>query len=390
MNKLVLIFFSPLQYVHLKKDVGLFPIYFKQFYFDKVELLCFEKENAIPETFRNIEIKQITAKTFKKENTSRIIDLYSNIQKIHILLRYIKNDKNITHIMMFHAMLEHLILCKKIKKRFPSIKTYIKFDTDFDGCQQFSLSQNKIFKFIRYKTIPYVDLFTAETESSVNVLQKNPIIKNKIYYIPNGYDDELLHDIDLSKKQKQIITVGRLGTFQKNTELFLDIISKLNLKDWKIKLIGPIEPSFVPKITKFYEDYPQLRNQVTFTGNITDINEMLHIYENSSVFILTSRAEGSALVILESAINGDYILSTDVGAIRQISTDKDFCFIASHSNKNNQDEDIIKEEMIKHLQLIINGEFALDKLQQQIEYCKQNFLMSNIIQSECFTTWCSN
>ena len=390
MNKLVLIFFSPLQYVHLKKDVGLFPIYFKKYYFDQVELLCFEKENTIPENFRNIKITQITNKKFRKENSSRITDLFINIQKILIGIRYIKNNKDITHVMMFHAMIEHLILCKKLKKKFPHIKLYIKFDTDFDGCKQFSLSQNKIFKLIRYNTIPYVDLFTAETESSVNVLKKNPIIENKIYYIPNGYDDELLHKIDLSKKQKQIITVGRLGTFQKNTELFLEIISQINLKDWNIKLIGPIEPSFVPKITKFYEENPQLENKVSFTGNITDINEMLNIYINSSIFILTSRSESSALVLLESAINGNYILSTDVGAIRQISTDNDFCYIASHSKKNEQDEDIIKEEMRNQLQLIINGEISLNKLQEQIDYCKQNFLMSNIIKSECFIKWCSN
>lgn len=388
MNKLVLIFFSPLQYVHLKKDVGLFPIYFKKYYFDQVELLCFEKENTIPDTFRNIEIKQITNKTFKKENSSRIIDLFSNIQKIIIILRYIKKDKDITHVMMFHAMIEHLILCKKLKKKFPQIKSYIKFDTDFEGCKNFSNTNNKIYRFIRNNTIPFVDLFTVETESSVEILKSNSKIKDKIFYIPNGYDDELLVDIDLNKKEKQIITVGRLGTYQKNTELILKIISKLNLKDWRIKLIGPVEKTFLPKIEQFYKDNPQFIDNVSFPGNISDVTKMLDIYMKSSVFILPSRFEGSALSILESAINGDYILSTDVGAIRQISSENNFCFIASNSKTNMQNEEVIQNEFVQHLQEIIDGNYACNKLKQQIDYCKKHFLMSNIMASNCFIQWC--
>ena len=386
MKKLILIFFAPLKYVYLKKDVGLFPIYFKQQYFDKVELLCFEKDNDVPDFFRGVEIKIISKEKFSYVS-SRIKELRRNLKKNDYVIDYLNKNKDITHVMMMHATLEHLLLCKKIKKIFPSVKSYIKFDSDADSCEYFVSRRNILFSFIRNKCIDSVDLFSIESELALDILKKKKEIVDKIFYVPNGYDDELLTDVDFEKKKRQIITVGRLGTYQKNTELLLDILSCIDLKDWTVKLVGSIEADFYSKINKFYNEHPQLREKIMFTGVISDVKKMAQLYAESSVFILTSRLEGSALVIIESAINGDYIISTDVGAIRQISSDKDFCFIIPESTQKQQNHEKLKMAFVNKLQQIIDGDNSFDKIKEQVEYCRENFLMSNIIQFSCFKDW---
>lgn len=386
MKKLVLFFFNTLKSVHLKKDVGLFPVFFRMNYFENVELLCFKKDSDVPEEFRGVTVKLLTDEKFKDSN-SRFSDYCSNLRKNKIIKQYLKKNRDVSHVMIFHGTLEHLFLVRSIKKDFPNLKTYIKFDSDLDSCEYFISKKNKIFSLIRNICIPYVDLFSIESELGLKLLKKQRKICNKVFYVPNGYDDNLLTDFELNKKKKQIITVGRLGTNQKNTELFLDIISKLNLKDWNVKLIGPIEESFKKRIEDFYKSNSNLKDKLVFTGVISDEKEMVRLYQESSVFMLTSRAEGSALVLIESAINGCYILSTDVGAIQQISSNENFCFIAPNSSQKEQNIEELRQIFAKRLQEIIDGDDSFEKITKQVAYCKENFLMSNIIQLPCFKEW---
>ena len=59
MKKLVL-FFKQMENIHLKKDVGLFPIYLSK-YFDKVEILHFPLKTfePMPKEYRGIALKSL-------------------------------------------------------------------------------------------------------------------------------------------------------------------------------------------------------------------------------------------------------------------------------------------------------------------------------------------
>lgn len=48
-----------------------------------------------------------------------------------------------------------------------------------------------------------------------------------------------------------MITVGRIGTEQKNNEMLLKVIDKIDLKDWKIYIIGPYTEQF----KRYYDDF---------------------------------------------------------------------------------------------------------------------------------------
>ena len=107
-------------------------------------------------------------------------------------------------------------------------------------------------------------------EAYNQIKKSNSIIysfKDKLKLMPNGFDEDLLNDYNIKikefkEKDNIIITVGRLGTYQKNTELLLQSIENIDLKNWKVYLIGTITDEFKPYIEKFFANNPDKRDNV--------------------------------------------------------------------------------------------------------------------------------
>lgn len=144
--------------------------------------------------------------------------------------------------------------------------------------------------------------------------------------MPNGFDERLLRRLELvprsaERKENLIVTVGRLGTEEKNTEMMLDALGRIDLTrggGWKCCLIGTTEPSFREAVDRFYELHPDKRESVVFTGPIYDKRALWEYYDRSKVFVLTSRWESYGLVLNEAKRFGCYLVSTDVGAARDL------------------------------------------------------------------------
>ena len=139
-------------------------------------------------------------------------------------------------------------------------------------------------------------------------------------------DDEKYYSYGLtrkkfSEKENIMVCVGRIGNYQKNTEMLLDALRKVDLKDWKIYMIGPITSSFnlnnggefLKKIESFFEECPQHMDKLIFTGMIYDQKTVFEYYNRAKVLLMTSRHEGFANVFSQAAAMGCYIVSTDVG-----------------------------------------------------------------------------
>ena len=181
-------------------------------------------------------------------------------------------------------------------------------------------------KIVHFFFKPLPDVYTVETKRSYERLRTSYygdlIEKGKLFRLPNGFDPEILEDIGVtrrkvSEKEKVMITVGRLGTHQKNTELLLDVLAKVDLQDWKFYLIGPIEDSFRGEIERFYVEHPEKKDSVIFTGMISQ-KEKFEYYDKARVFVLTSRHEGFAFALVEAAYMKNYIVSTDVGGAEDV------------------------------------------------------------------------
>ncbi len=147
-----------------------------------------------------------------------------------------------------------------------------------------------------------------------------------------------------------MITVGRLGTFEKNTEMLLNALAKVDLKDWKFYLIGPVEESFRLRINDFFRQYPEKKVSVIVVDAIYDKKKLWDFYNRSKIFVLTSRSESYALVLNEALRFKNYIISTEVGAAEDLIKGKYGSFVEQDNS----------DMLASRLQSVIAGETNLD------------------------------
>ena len=189
------------------------------------------------------------------------------------------------------------------------------------GAYSSNMAMATIYKELRHDGLVYVSLdinsgwlakIDTETELFKSFLENVDIMSasgsdmakyltykwgREIIYISNGFIN-LIGDSYITRKFKDkeniILTVGRLGTNQKATDVLLKgfALSAHILDGWKLKLIGSVEEDFKSYINDYFEEYPGLSDRVIFTGPISDKKVLADEYEKSKIFALTSRWEG--------------------------------------------------------------------------------------------------
>jgi len=285
---------------------------------------------------------------------------YTHFRRISAYFKHlISNARKTDLLMCFHWRTETYFCILFYKLLNPKGKIYIKLDTD--SGEEFDTNRHKgIKRWLLHKLyracIRQINCFSCETSTAYNTICPNKefgtILKSKLILMPNGFDEELFQSLDIKErsfeeKENLIITVGRIGTEQKNTEMLLNALQNLDLKDWKVCLIGPIEPEFHQTINRFYQENPQKQNQVLFIGNINDKKQLWEWYNRAKVFVLTSNWESYGIVLTEAKRFSNYIISTPVGAATDIIEEERY---GSIINQN----DITNLSIL--LQDIINGD----------------------------------
>mgnify|MGYP001527202624 FL=1 len=156
--------------------------------------------------------------------------------------------------------------------------------------------------------------------------------------MPNAFDEAHRNILRIKErmydeKENLMITVGRLGTSQKNTEMLLKALEDVDLKEWKFCFIGPIEKDFNSIIEQFYKNYPSKRKQIIFKGKIDNKKELWEWYNKAKIFVSTSRRESYGLVLNEAKRFRNYIISTRTGAAEDlIEQEKYGYFIEQEDN----------------------------------------------------------
>ena len=211
--------------------------------------------------------------------------------------------------------------------------------------------------------------------------------KRNIACIPNGLERRPVGTV---RKQKRFFTVGRLGTEQKNTELLLVACAAVDLKDWQFWFVGGIEKEeqdFQAVLDRFFAAHPEKREQMIFTGNISDPAHLWQIYDESAVFIFPSRSESFGNAAIEACYAGCYLLLSEVGCADDVN---EACSgqgvrILGQSKTRQQDEAAMQKEIEDALRAIISGEVDISfDAQKRHEVFEDHFLMKNIVKCEAF------
>lgn len=329
--------------VRLYKDEGLLPYYLGKEYDLEVDFLCSNRNKWMPEKFRTMRI--IEKKTYfnvLKENK-----FFKNLY-IDYIFYLLKNAKKYDYLAFFHLHPVKLPLVMIYKFLNPKGKIYIKLDVMLSTIEYFNncnILKRIFFKYLLKK----VDLFSCETEECFEKIKKEGILgidlSKKITLLKNGFDEDYLKDNKIKiksfeEKENIMITVGRIGTEEKNNEMLLKAIENIEPKDWKIFLIGPYTDEFYKLYLQFLEQNPEKKEKVMLIGNIDDKNILYDYYNRAKVFILTSRWESFGLVLGEALRFGNYIISTDVGIARDITKNNEIGKLIK-----SEDELTLKEEI---------------------------------------------
>ncbi len=146
-------------------------------------------------------------------------------------------------------------------------------------------------------------LATSCTAMADNIEKK---IQRKVYTITNGYYDfnNDHHKKEFSEKDNTILTVSRLGSYQKATNVLLEAFAMIarDIPEWNLKLVGNIEDSFKDYIDDYFRCHPQLRKRVIFSGPIIDKKALMNEYESAKIFALPSVVEGGAPNVIPEAL----------------------------------------------------------------------------------------
>ncbi len=155
----------------------------------------------------------------------------------------------------------------------------------------------------------------------------------QIHCLPNGYYD-FYHasEPSLSRKEDIILTVGRLGTWQKATEVLLNAFAcaaPYLAGDYRLRLVGSMEKEFSGRLEEIFKEFPLLKERIELTGPIEDRQALHREFDRARIFALPSRLEGGAPNVVGEALNsGCGIAVTKIDAWEDI-TAKGSCGLAS-------------------------------------------------------------
>lgn len=322
MKKRWITIFPYLESVHLYKDVGAIPYYLSEIESWDCSILYLMQSSPIEDEGYEKKVRLLPLNVSKGQKSFfKILDF---------MLKYSK-EYNVVN--LYHDTITSVVYAFLFKIFNPRGKVYIKLDMDNRNVANIKEKRKKlsyrVLHLIKYLLSKYaVDIYSIESKEIYDLLVQDYYFKDRLQIIPNGFalNKSLLNNrFNYFEKENLILTVGRLGSEQKNNELLIDAISMINeklLKNWRVYLVGPIEnASIIEYVEKIVERKPSLKNTFVFTGNVSDKQELYSIYQRSKVFCLTSKWEGFALVLPEAMYFCNYMICSDLPSTRYITKD---------------------------------------------------------------------
>lgn len=163
---------------------------------------------------------------------------------------------------------------------------------------------------------------------------------NKVVLVQNGIDLDIYKNLNCSRK-RQIIAVGSLKD-EKGFYYLIEAFSKMikeykELNNYTLKIAGE---GLLKKQLEEQIKLNDMQNQIFLIGH-KNREEIIKLYNESEIFVLSSISEGFPKVILEAMSCGCKIVSTNVGSVPFVL-------------KNTHFEIVDKKDIIKLKKAILN------------------------------------
>ena len=291
--------------VHLLKDVGMIPYYLMKEHGADCTVVTYK--NSEEYSYVNNEVNGLKLEFIRETRFGKIIDG---------MLYILKQGRKIDVLNIYHLNLSsyfYELAYRLVNRRG---KIYLKLDMNPRGLVS-CLKKDPV-GIIKRATIRRSDVASVETTGMYKRLKK--FYGDRILYVPNGcYKGSKADCSDTGsgkEKENTILTVGNLGTSDKATDVLLEAYAMYMEaspeSDWKLRLVGSVDEDFRPYIDDFFARYPGLRERVIFTGIITDKAVLNEEYNKARIFVLPSLSESFGIVLVEAAVRGDYLITSDM------------------------------------------------------------------------------
>ncbi len=188
---------------------------------------------------------------------------------------------------------------------------------------------------------------------------------NNFKVIPNGIDPNRIKPME---KEKMILLCSRLFV-NKGVQDFLDGIKGLNLKDWKVNIVGdgPYKEELIKKAKK-----NKVSDKVNFVGWLdNNSKEYKEYYGKASIFVCPSYFESFGMIVAEAMQAGCALLLSDIDTFTQDFKDSG-CFYF-----RKQDSLDLKNK----LNNLINDSEKIKEVQKKSLKTSEKYYWRNIIQN---------
>jgi len=172
-------------------------------------------------------------------------------------------------------------------------------------------------------------MLAANSRAGFRYAADQGVPSKRLYFLPNVIDTQRFipanHPVE---SPFTLLAVGRLVE-QKRLDRFLLVLSRLRHElalDVKGLIVGPSRPGDTvrQRLESLARQLGLLPDAVQFCGAVTD---MIRIYHQASVVLLTSDYEGTPNVLLEAMACGLPVIATRVGGVPDIVQDSETGFL---------------------------------------------------------------
>lgn len=251
--------------------------------------------------------------------TLYLLPCSEEITHMQAAVRYVEaNFKDIDMLFLFGARLEYVELAHTYKALNPDGIIYLKLDANSGWMNALPLEDENYSKFLAQ-----ADIISCEARKLQRFVYSK--WKRRIEYIPNGIYYPFypaMRESRYGEKENIILTVGRIGSSQKNSHVLLYAFAMAFpyfKEKWELVMVGSVTPEFQEIYNAFCAEFPEIANHIQLPGQINDRELLCAYYRRAKIFALTSYMEGGPNVFTEAAGFGCTIITTKVDAARDIT-----------------------------------------------------------------------
>ena len=179
----------------------------------------------------------------------------------------------------------------------------------------------RLYELLEFVLFRRFDAVVAVSRPLVPTLRRFGVANDRIHLIPNGWNGRApsrdrraaRQALGISAPADQFVIgwVGRLIPV-KGADVFLAALAELTGVPWMASILG--DGSERPRLEQMAA-HLQLANRVRFHGQVDHAADLLPAFD---AFVLSSRSEGTPMVLLEAIAAGVPVIATEVGGVPDV------------------------------------------------------------------------